>query len=140
MKAAGDTHAPLRPAPEHSAKLVSTSPIRHHGNMYALTRNDTAALEIAADAPMLDQVERWAAINSGTGNLVGLKQVASMLADQFATLPGEVRLVAPDPVESVSATGAINTVERGQHLVASVRPEAPVRVLLTGHMDTVFAD
>ena len=28
--------------------------------------------------------------------------------------------------------------ERGKHLVLSVRPDAPQRVLLTGHMDTVF--
>lgn len=89
---------------------------------------------------MLAQVERWAAINSGTGNLIGLKQVAGELADAFAALPGDIRLVAPDPVENVDPSGNIQTIQRGDHLHLSVRPDAPVQLLFTGHMDTVFAD
>lgn len=88
---------------------------------------------------MLAQVERWAAINSGTGNLAGLKTVADMLADGFAALPGDIHLVAPSPVDAVRADGTVETVERGSHLHLSVRPAAPVQLLLTGHMDTVFA-
>ncbi len=88
---------------------------------------------------MLAQVERWAAINSGTTNLAGLKTVAGLLADAFSGLPGDVALIAPDPVESVDAKGIVTEVQRGDHLKVSVRPDAPVRVLLTGHMDTVFA-
>ena len=107
--------------------------------MTILTSSETAALERAADAPMLAQVETWAAVNSGTGNLPGLKTVAGLLADAYSALPGEVRLVAPDPVESVDAAGRVQTIERGAHLHLSVRPEAPVQLLLTGHMDTVFA-
>lgn len=97
------------------------------------------SLETAAGAPMLAQVERWAAVNSGTGNLDGLKTVAGMLADGFSALPGDVRLVAPDPVEAVRADGTVESIERGSHLHLSVRPDAPVQLLLTGHMDTVFA-
>lgn len=100
---------------------------------------EQATIEKAAAAPMLSQVERWAAVNSGTGNLAGLKEVAGNLADAFSVLPGEVRLAEPDPVEAVLPDGAIKTIERGKHLHLSVRPEAPVQVLLTGHMDTVFA-
>lgn len=107
--------------------------------MTALTAPEQAALERAADAPMLAQVERWAAMNSGTGNLAGLAEIAGTLADAFAALPGAVRLVAPDPVESVDAAGQVRNIERGAHLHLSVRPDAPVQLLLTGHMDTVFA-
>jgi len=107
--------------------------------MTSLSPIETATLERAADAPMLAQVERWAAVNSGTGNLAGLKTVAGLLADAFAVLPGDIRLVAPDPVESVDGAGHIQTIERGAHLHVRVRPEAPVQLLLTGHMDTVFA-
>src|SRR3546814_13378931 len=35
--------------------------------------------------------------------------------------------------------GRITQGEHGRHLHLNVRPEAPVRILLTGHMDTVFA-
>ena len=52
--------------------------------MTTLSATETAALERAADAPMLSQVEQWAAVNSGTGNLAGLKDVAGRLADAFA--------------------------------------------------------
>ena len=80
--------------------------------MTSLTATENATIERAADAPMLAQVEQWAAVNSGTGNLAGLRTVACHLADAFAALPGDIRLVAPDPVESVDAAGKIRTAQR----------------------------
>ncbi len=112
---------------------------RYSRIMTSVTATEQATLDRAADAPMLAQVEQWAATNSGTGNLAGLKEIAGQLADAFAALPGEVRLVAPDPVESVDAAGRVNIIQRGDHLHLRVRPDAPVQLLLTGHMDTVFA-
>lgn len=107
--------------------------------MTGTTGEENKALAHAGDAPMLEQVERWAAVNSGTTNLAGLKTVASMLADAFSALPGDVTLVEPDPVESVDTKGNVVENQRGQHLHVCVRPDAAVRILLTGHMDTVFA-
>jgi glutamate carboxypeptidase len=104
-----------------------------------LSTTERAASESAAAAPMLAQVERWAAVNSGTGNLSGLANVAGLLADGFAALPGTVEMIAADPVETVTAMGDVQTIERGHNLRISVRPAAPVQILLTGHMDTVFA-
>ena len=95
-------------------------------------------LEQANDLPLLPRTIKWAETNSGTTNLGGLKTVAGLLADAFSGLPGDTNLVDPEPVEAVRADGSVDQVERGQHLVVSVRPEAPVRILLTGHMDTVF--
>jgi len=96
-------------------------------------------LKRAIDLPLLPRTLEWAKINSGTTNLDGLATVAGMLADAFSVLPGETSLIDPAPVEAVRADGTVDQVQRGQHLVTSVRPEAPVRLLLTGHMDTVFA-
>ncbi|MEH6789380.1 hydrolase [Parasphingorhabdus sp.] len=95
-------------------------------------------LEQASALPLLPRTIGWAEINSGTTNLDGLQSVAGLLADAFSVLPGDARLVDPDPVEAVRADGSVDRVQRGQHLTVSVRPEAPVRILLTGHMDTVF--
>lgn len=92
-----------------------------------------------APQPILDHTLAWAAINSGTGNLAGLKAMAERLADAFAALPGEVTLLDPEPVERVDAQGSLAPVAFGQHLLLRVRPQAGQRVLLTGHMDTVFA-
>ena len=98
-----------------------------------------AELDRTSELPLLDRTITWAKTNSGTTNLDGLQIVAAMLADAFSVLPGDVRLVDAGPVEAVHADGTIDQVQRGQHLVVRVRPEAPVRILLTGHMDTVFA-
>jgi glutamate carboxypeptidase len=88
---------------------------------------------------ILDRTLDWAAINSGTGNLAGLAAMADRLAEAFAALPGDIRFVDPAPVEKVDAEGKLREVGHGRHLLLSVRPEAERRVLLTGHMDTVYA-
>ncbi len=102
--------------------------------------DDRKWVETIDQAAMLAQVERWVAVNSGTRNVAGLHAVADMLADRFAALPGEVSLVAPDPVETVDADGTVRAIEHGRHLLVQVRPQAPVRMLFTGHMDTVYGE
>ena len=102
----------------------------------SLPEQPTLAEAIAL--PLLPRTIAWAKINSGTTNLDGLQTVAALLADSFSVLPGETRLVDPAPVEAVRADGTVDQIQRGQHLMVSVRPEAAVRILLTGHMDTVF--
>jgi glutamate carboxypeptidase len=98
------------------------------------------SIDAIDQAAMLAQVEQWVAVNSGTRNVAGLNTVAGMLADSFAALPGEITLVDPDPVESVEPDGTIRAIEHGRHLLVQVRPEAPVRMLFTGHMDTVYGE
>ena len=95
-------------------------------------------MERASAAPMLAQVCAWGAINTGTGHLAGLKTQARALADAAAMLPGTVTLVDAPPVPAIAADGSEYMVGNGQHLVISVRPDAQRRVLLTGHMDTVY--
>ena len=106
--------------------------------MNGLSSSDRELLDRAAAAPMLDQVQKWAAINSGSRNLPGLAMTASMLADAFSTLPGDIRLIEGTKVDAVDSEGRVQLVEHGQHLLLSVRPDAAIRLLLTGHMDTVF--
>jgi glutamate carboxypeptidase len=103
-----------------------------------LSPSETALIETAAAAPMLAQVERWAAINTGTRNLIGLSDMASILANEFSVL-GEVKLIKGTQVESVAPDGRISEQEHGDHLHLTVRPDAPLQLLFTGHMDTVFA-
>ena len=107
--------------------------------MATISQIEAAALEQAADAPMLAAVEGWAAINSGSHNLPGLARMADALADAFSALPGKLLLRDPAPVDAIAADGAKLPVEHGRNLHLAVRPDAPVQILLTGHMDTVFA-
>lgn len=101
-------------------------------------RNALALMDsIDADA-MLREVQDWAAINSSTANIDGLDTMAVKLADAFNFLPGEVKLVQPGTVTAISADGHEYEKPHGRHMVLSVRPHAERRLVLTGHMDTVF--
>ncbi|QIK95487.1 hydrolase [Sphingomonas sp. HDW15A] len=106
--------------------------------MGALSNTEREAVERASAEPMLEQVEAWAAVNSGSRNLAGLETTAAMLADAFSALPCELVLEAAAPVESVDAAGRKIPLEHGRNLHLTVRPNAPVQLLFTGHMDTVY--
>ena len=107
--------------------------------MPGLMTMEREAIERAEAEPMLDQLLGWAAVNSGSRNIAGLEAVAGLLADAFAPLPGSLTLVDPAPVEAVDGGGRRIEIAHGRHLHLKVRPEAPLQLLFTGHMDTVFA-
>ena len=106
--------------------------------MTSLSTIEADAVAHVGDAPILARTEAWVAVNSGTRNLAGLANVAGMLADSFSALPGHLALVDPAPVETVTGAGEVQVLEHGRHLHLTVRPDAPVQLLLTGHMDTVY--
>ena len=100
---------------------------------------EAAALATIDGAAMLARVEAWSPINSGSRNLAGLATMADALLGAVAPLRGEARLADPIPVEAVAADGRKLPLAHGKNLHVVKRHDAPVRVLLTGHMDTVFA-
>jgi len=107
--------------------------------MGELTSQERACVEAASAAPMLAQVENWSEINSGSRNLEGLATLGARLAGAFAALPGEIQMIDPAPVEAIDPAGKPYEVPHGRNLHLKVRPDAPVQLLFTGHMDTVFA-
>jgi glutamate carboxypeptidase len=106
--------------------------------MGELSSSERQTVERAGAEPMLDQLLAWSAVNSGSRNLGGLERMAELLADAFSALPGVLRLENPAPVESVDSAGKTIDIRHGRHLHLTVRPTAPVQLLFTGHMDTVF--
>ncbi len=106
--------------------------------MRGLSSVERTAVESCGAASMLDQVRAWAAVNSGSRNLDGLGRMAALLGEEFAALPGLLRLEDAAPVEAMAADGSLAPVAHGRNLHLAVRPEAPVQLLFTGHMDTVF--
>jgi glutamate carboxypeptidase len=106
--------------------------------MEGLSQTERDCVEQAMAADMLQQVESWAAINSGSRNLDGLATIGARLAGAFADLPGELQMREPTPVDAIDAAGKPYQVEHGRNLHLTVRPDAPVQLLFTGHMDTVF--
>jgi len=118
--------------------VAARADLGYQPRMNALSSQEAAAIGTIDQSAMLTQVERWAAINSGTRNLDGVARMADELADAFATLPGKIAMVDADPVESVGSDGGVSVLMHGRHLHLTVRPDAPVQMLLTGHMDTVY--
>lgn len=109
--------------------------------MDALTPDEARALAVidGQRPAMLARIEAWAAINSGSHNRDGLARMADVLADAFAPLGGAVRRVPGAAGSLVDTAGQVQAVAHGDNLHIVKRPNAPTRVLLTGHMDTVFA-
>ncbi|PQA85499.1 acetylornithine deacetylase [Marinicaulis flavus] len=90
--------------------------------------------------PMTETLRAWCAINSGSANLAGLKRMHAALCEGFAGLGAEIETVPSRPHQIVTEDGEVVEQPVGDMLRLVKRPQAPVRVLLTGHMDTVFGE
>jgi glutamate carboxypeptidase len=107
--------------------------------MAGLSSIEQAAVARCAEGDwMVSQVLNWAEVNSGSRNLEGLAAMAELLAGAYGALPGALRLEDPAPVEAMAPDGSLVPVAHGRNLHLKVRPDAPVQLLFTGHMDTVF--
>lgn len=104
----------------------------------SLSADERAALATIDAATMLARVEGWCAVNTGSRNLDGLDTMAGLLADAFAPL-GSVHQREPAEASQMLPDGGIVPLRHGRNLHLVVRPQAPTRLLLTGHYDTVFA-
>jgi glutamate carboxypeptidase len=80
----------------------------------------------ADEAKSVQLLEQLVNINSGTLNTAGVRRVADVLRPQFEALGFTCRFI---PMDSVRRAG---------HLVAERKGNHGKRVLLIGHMDTVF--
>jgi len=87
---------------------------------------------------MSETVQLWSRQNSGSKNREGLVAMRALLSEAFAALPAKQQDVALPPGEFISNKGQSEAVEYEPSLLVTVRPEAPVQLVLTGHYDTVF--
>ena len=87
---------------------------------------------------MLATTEMWSSQNSGSHNRNGLVAMRAMLSERFSELPGETKEVVLPKGEHVGNNGEVQAIEYEPALQVTVRPEAPIQLVLTGHYDTVF--
>ena len=87
---------------------------------------------------MIDTVKTWSRINSGSRNGEGLEAMRGALSDAFAELEGEITAVELNPSTTVELDGEIREIAYTPSIKVSKRPDAPIRIVLTGHHDTVF--
>lgn len=82
----------------------------------------------------------WSSQNSGSRNRAGLDAQRKMMMDYLGRLPGTVTETALAKGPFVQSDGQQVEVEYAPAILVSVRPEAPVQLVLTGHYDTVFPE
>jgi glutamate carboxypeptidase len=87
---------------------------------------------------MIAQLHQWCEINTGTENLDGLTTMREALIDAFNPLADQIDTIEPSEVRRIDMLGNTIIESFGEHLFFRKRPELRRRVLLVGHMDTVY--
>lgn len=88
---------------------------------------------------MKESLIEWANHNSHTYNVEGLAWMATQVWERLASLGAKTSLIDLPPAESIDDRGEKVLHPLGRAVHAMKRPDAPVKVLLGIHMDTVFA-
>ncbi len=87
---------------------------------------------------IVDRAVGWCAVNSGSRNVAGLETTVGLLSDAFAALPGDLVLRPLASSIEIAADGREKEQPHTPAIAVTVRPDAAVQVVLTGHYDTVF--
>ena len=91
-------------------------------------------------SPMCQLLLAWSAITSGTNHLAGLAEQLTVLQAAFAELEGKQDIINLPPYQQLQTNGQLTEQTVGQALCVSKRPDAPLQILLCGHMDTVYGE
>lgn len=104
---------------------------------------ETAALAAGLEGELdrlTDHIVSLAEINSGSFSPDGVNRVGERLAEMVDELsPTTVESIPVDPTPSIDGSATLISRPVGNALRAVKRPDAPFRVCLFGHLDTVFA-
>lgn len=87
---------------------------------------------------MIEQLHQFCNINSGTDNLPGLHLMHQALHTAFMPLADTLETYAFPALSTVSMAGELSAVNTGNALLIRKRPDLSRRILLSGHMDTVY--
>jgi glutamate carboxypeptidase len=87
---------------------------------------------------MIALTESWANINSGSKNLEGLAKQLKACKEAFSPLGGEINELTLPPYMHIDDFGNRLSSPLGKALHIVKRPEAKIRLLFSGHMDTVY--
>ena len=87
---------------------------------------------------MVAQLHAFCHINSGTDNLSGLASLCDLLKTTFTPLADRIESHRLPPVSMINMAGETTLQTCGDLLFIQKRPQLKRRVLLSGHMDTVY--
>lgn len=87
---------------------------------------------------MVEQLHQFCSINSGSDNLPGLNQMLTTLQAAFHDLSDQMDVKKLPPINVITMSGDTLQKTCGDALFIRKRPELKRRILLSGHMDTVY--
>lgn len=87
---------------------------------------------------MIAQLHQFCEINSSSSNIMGLNTMRQALNSVFIPLADEIKTITFPPVPYINMSGDTSMVLCADALYIRKRPELENRVLLSGHMDTVY--
>ncbi len=87
---------------------------------------------------MLQQLYAFCSTNSGSHHLDGLASMHDLLYKAFEPLADEIKSIALPEVPIITMTGESLLQPAGNALLIRKRPHLKRRILLCGHMDTVY--
>ena len=92
----------------------------------------------ARQTDMVERLKVWSSQNSGSRNRGGLDAMRALLVDYFKDLSGVI--TEPEIAKGlyVQPNGEETETIFAPAMLLTVRPEAPIQLVLTGHYDTVF--
>lgn len=83
-------------------------------------------------------LETWSNINSSSDNPEGLALMLKALSTEFGKLKGDQKEIPLLPRKRIDAKGYLIEETTGSALRIVKHPNAPIKVFLAGHMDTVY--
>jgi len=87
---------------------------------------------------MIALLEKWVNINSWSNNLAGLQHLQDAITEAFTPLKASSKVFKLPDRTSINSNGEEISEPSPSALHFGKRPKAPIKVLLGGHMDTVF--
>jgi glutamate carboxypeptidase len=88
---------------------------------------------------MVHQLHEFCNINSGSDNLSGLKHMRTFLENAYQSIADDIETITMPQSSIITMDGQTNDLICGDALFIRKRPNAKRRILLTGHMDTVYS-
>lgn len=88
---------------------------------------------------MVAQLHQFCEINSGSEHLHGLQTMHDALRHAFSPLADHIESISFPPMPHINMAGETHLQSYGNALFIRKRPHLTRRILLCGHMDTVYA-
>lgn len=87
---------------------------------------------------MVEQLHFFCEINSSSYNLAGLAAMSEVLKKSFMPIADNIKIIKSPSIETIDMSAKTIQQNCGDMLFIQKRPELKQRILLCGHMDTVY--